>query len=439
MKLNLLTKILFFVFLIHITRADELADKMDKIVNEYNDIGMFSGNVLIAKDGGIIYQKQFGFSDWEKKTPVTNETLFRIGSLNKMFTHAIIKQLEGEGKLNLNDNLGKYLKLYNDERDNKITINMLLEMKAGLGDYLDDPAYIDNIEDMRTVDDFLAIIKDEPLLFEPDSSMEYSNSGYVVLGGIIEKVTGMSYPDNLKRRFLEPLGMTNTFYLLMGETKSNMASGTRINFSGGKSSSNFPEQPSPAGGMYSTAEDLLKFTNELIRSGLVPPGIRAGGTPVWNSILAQFKDGYTIIINSNFGQVADGIIDRLIAARNGKEYPKPDVTLQMKMYEILERGGTTELEASLKEVLGIYGMHYNDRHLNMFGYELMNNDKLNEAIEVFKLNVKLFPDAANTYDSLAEAYMNAGNNKLAAENYRKVLELQPENTNAKKMLEKLGN
>ena len=438
MKLNLLIKFLFFAVFINNLFADEYADKLDKIVNEYNNLGMFSGNMLVAKDGNIVYEKQFGYADWEKKTPVTTETLFRIGSLNKMFTNGMIMQLEKEGKLSVNDNLGKFIKLYGDERDDKITIKMLLEMKAGLGDYLNDPEYMQNIRNVKTVDDFLAIIKNEKLLFEPGTGQEYSNSGYVVLGGIVEKVTGKSYSDNLKERFIEPLSMTKTHYLLMGETVPNMSIGTRISFDGSKKNSNFPEQTSPAGGMYSTAQDLLKFDQYLRKTGLISPGIRAGGTQVWNSVFAQLKDGYTVIINSNFGQVADEIIMRFEDAVKGKDYPKPDITIEMKMYDILKNGGIEKLEGSLKQILEANGMLYNDRHLNFFGYELMNDNLLDDAIEVFKLNAKLFPGVPNVWDSLAEAYMNKGENKLAIDNYKKVLELDPENQNARKMLEKLG-
>lgn len=439
MKITLIlfTALLFSIFDNNIY-SDENVDKLDKLLNDYNDIGMFSGNVLLAKDGNILYEKQFGYADWEKQTPVTSETMFRIGSLNKMFTHAMIKQLENEGKLSLNDPVSKYLDLYSKETGEKITIKMLIEMKAGLGDYLNNPEYIQNLAKYRTVDDYLELIKHEPLLFEPGTSQEYSNSGYVVLGGIIEKVTGKTYTQNLKERFIEPLGLTSTHYKLIDEELPNSAKGTRISFSGNKINSRFEEQPSPAGGMFSNAQDLLKFDIEIRRTGLLSPGIRAGGTQVWNSVLAQLKDGYTLIITSNFGLAADEIISRYIKILEGKEYPRPDVTLQMKMYEILKKEGTAGLERELKQLLLANDMMYNDMHLNFFGYELMQSNLLSEAIEVFELNARLFPDIANVYDSLGEAYMNAGNKEKAVKNYRKVLELAPYNKNAKKMLEQLG-
>lgn len=439
MKLNYLLKILFFTVFTASTIADDFTDKLDKIINEYNALGLFSGNVLVAKDGNVISEKQYGFADWEKKIPVTPETLFRIGSLNKMFTHTLIKQLEQENKLKLDDPLSRYLDIYPGETGDKITIKMLIEMKAGLGDYLNNPEFNQNRARFKTVNDFLEIIKNEPLLFEPGTQQEYSNSGYVVLGGIIEKVTGKSYTENLKERLLLPLDLENTHYLILGETVPNMAAGTRITFSGEKVNSPFMEQPSPAGGMFSNARDLLKLDQYLRQTGYLSQAIRAGGTPVWNSVFAQMKDGYTVIINSNFGQVADEIIMRFEDALNGREYPKPDITLEMKMYDILKNGGITKLENQLQTLLESHGMLYNDRHLNFFGYELMNDNKLDDAIEVFKLNTRLFPGEPNVWDSMGEAYMNKGENEKAIENYKKVLELAPNNPNAKKMLEKLGS
>ncbi len=438
MKIYFFIKVLFFAVLINNILADEYADKLDKIVNEYNNIGMFSGNVMVAKDGNIVYEKQFGYADWEKKTPVTPETLFRIGSLNKMFTNAMIKQLEKENKLSLEDPLSKYLNLYPKETGDKITIKMLLEMKAGLGDYGMDPAFNSDKTRFRSVNDFLEIIKNEPLLFEPGTGQEYSNSGYVVLGGIIEKVTGKSYKENLEERFLKPLGMSNTHYLLLGEAVPNMSQGTMITFNGDKRTSKEIEMVSPAGGMYSNARDLLKFDTELRKTGLVSAGIRAGGTPVWNSILAQLKDGYTIIINSNFGNLADGIINRFMDDLQNKPYPPVNYPFSMKLYKALNESGAEGLKAQFRTLLEEEGMEYAAFHLNMFGYELLSAGELDKAIVVFNLNTELFPQNPNVWDSLGEAYMNKGNNELAIANYRKCLELDPNNLNAKKMLEKLG-
>jgi CubicO group peptidase (beta-lactamase class C family) len=418
--------------------ADDYADKLDELMLKFDKIGMFSGVVMLAKDGKPVYEKAFGYADWESKTPNTSATLFNIGSINKMFTHSIINQLENEGKLKKSDNLGKYIKLYNDERDDKITIQMLIEMKAGLNDYLRNPEYYGNIEKFKTVNDYLEIIKNEPLLFEPGTGQEYSNSGYAVLGGVIEKVTGKSYVENLKERFFIPLGMNNTYYRQIGDNISGCATGTMITFNGKKIGEPFHSMPSPAGGLFMTIGDMLKFDNELRRTGIMSLGSRAGGTQVWNSVLAQYSDGYSLIILSNFNRAAEEVEMRFRKIFKGESYPEPDISMEMKLYKILSENGADELGKRLKDLVAENDMEYRPAHLNQFGYGLMQEGELDKAIEVFILNTKLFPNAPNVWDSLGEAYMNKGDKEKAVANYKKVLEMDPGNQNAKKMLEKLS-
>lgn len=419
--------------------SDELADKLDGLMSEYDKMEMFSGVVLLAKDGNLLYQKAFGYADWEKKTPNNTETLFNIGSINKVFTHAMILQLQKEGKLSIDDPLSKYLSIFPENTGNKITINMLLEMKAGLGDYLRDPDYNKDPSKFTTINDYLELIKNEPLLYEPGTDRMYSNSGYAVLGGVIEKVTGKSYPDNLKERFFAPLGMNNTFYMRMSDITLNRATGTQITFTGKKINQKFEASPSPAGGIFTTTADLLKFDQELRKTKIMNElGAWAGGTPVWNAVLIQMKDGYTLIVLSNFGQAAEEVEQRFRNIMQGKTYSPPDVPLEMKFYKILKEEGTGGLESKLKSVLEQSNLEYRPVHLNAFGYQLMEAGELDMALEVFKLNVKLFPQNANVYDSLGEAYMNKGNKDLAIANYNKVIVMDPGNQNAKKMLDKLS-
>lgn len=417
--------------------SDDYSQKLDELMGKFDKAGLFSGVVMLAKDGAPVYEKAFGCADWNNKIPNTTSTLFNIGSINKIFTHAIINQLQNEGKLKTSDKLSQYLKLYNDERDDKITIDMLIDMKAGLNDYLRNPQFNRNIESFKTVDDFLSLIKNEPLLFEPGTGQEYSNSGYVVLGGIIEKVTGKSYADNIKERFLVPLDMRNTVYRQIGDDISSAASGTRILYSGKKISEPFHSMPSPAGGLFMTVGDLLKLDNELRKTGIVKSGIRAGGTPGWNAILAQYDNGYSLIILSNYTRAAEEVEMRFRSIMKGEQYPEPDITMEMKMYDILINNGVEGLKNNLKDLLEKNDMLYRDVHLNMFGYALMEEGETELALKVFTLNTELFPAVPNVWDSLAEAYMKMGNKEMASANYKKVLELDPANENAKNMLDKL--
>lgn len=429
--------LLITIFFLKNSLADNYSDKLSELMNQYDKSQLFSGVVLLAKDGNILYEKSFGFADWESKAPVNSQTLFNIASIGKAFTHTIIKQLESEGKLSLNDPLNKYLSIYPDNIGSKITINMLLEMKAGLGDYGMNPEYNRNPGKFTTVDAYLDLIKTEPLLYEPGTGREYSNSGYAVLGGVIEKVTGKSYEVNLKERIFEPLGMKNTYYKQLSDKIPNSAVGTMINFAGTKHSIKREFSPSPAGGMYSNAEDLFKMDAYIRNSKIIGLAARAGGTPTWNSMLGQYENGYTLIILSNFGKVADDIEAKFRKIMKNESYSTPLLPLQMQLYKVLTDEGSEGLKNNLEKILKENDEEYGDMALNGFGYQLMQAGELDKAIEVFKINTQLFPDIANTFDSLAEAYMNKGNKELAIENFKKVLEMRPQNENAKRMLEQL--
>ncbi|RPI16088.1 MAG: serine hydrolase [Ignavibacteriae bacterium] len=437
-KLKYFTFILIMLSISTQLAQDEVTAKLESLMQEYNNMGIFSGVVLLAKDGNQLYKQAFGYADWENKNSNNTSTLFNIASITKLFTRSMIMQLKDEGKLSLDDPLSKYIALYPEETGNKITIQMLIDMKAGLGDYLNNPKFNRTPDNFKSVNDFLEIIKDEPLLFEPGTSQRYSNSGYVVLGGIIEKASGKSYEENLKERIFEPLNMKDSYFLRNGENVTNSAIGAMLKFSGEKVNAKFHAAPSPAGGIFTNADDLLKFSQYVRQIGFREGNIAAGGTPAWNSILGHYNNGYTLIILSNFGKMAEEVELRVSAIINGKTASKPDLPGAMKYYKVIKKNGIAYFKEHFKEMLEQNDLKFNDMHLNFFGYELMESGEIDLAIEVFKYNSELFPGIANVYDSLAEAYAKKGDKELAKVNYKKVLEMEPGNGNAKKMLEELG-
>jgi CubicO group peptidase (beta-lactamase class C family) len=186
--------------------------KIDLLLVDAFNKNIFSGIVTVAQDGKVIYYIPMGYADWQTKRPFTKNTLFNIGSLNKQFTEEMIHQLVKENKLIYNDKLSRFLNLFSSEIGDKITIQQLLDMSAGLGDYLMDPQFRKIMDTDFSLDELVNIIKSEPLLFEPGKDNRYSNSGYVVLGAVIEKITGKSYEDNLRERIVLPLGLKNIYY-----------------------------------------------------------------------------------------------------------------------------------------------------------------------------------------------------------------------------------
>ncbi len=282
---------------------------IDKRVADDN----FSGVVMVAKNNKPIFQRAVGLADKQRNTPNRVDTKFNLGSINKVFTKIAIIQLVEQGKLSLDDRLGKHLPDYpNKDAAAKVTIKHLLDMQSGIGDFFGPKFNATPKDRIRSIKDYLPLFAGEPLKFEPGTSRAYSNGGYVALGAIIEKVAGQSYYDYVRERIFKPAGMENTDSYEADANVSNLANGYRRNEKGERVNNvdTRPARGSSAGGGYSTAEDLLKFTIALQNNKLLSPensrkiggelGV-AGGAPGINAALEfDSRSGYTIIVLSNY-------------------------------------------------------------------------------------------------------------------------------------------
>jgi len=448
MKKNILLTIFSSLIFTTISFAQQsekiISQKVDSLLNDAFVKGIFSGQVIISHKSEKIYYKQFGFADWKTKSSIDENTLFNIGSLNKQFTEEIIHQLVNENQLSYTDNLSKYLDIFPIEIGNKITIQQLLEMKAGLGDYLQNPKF----EELQIKDFSLAelidIIKTEPLLFEPGTNREYSNSGYVVLGAIIEKVTNLSFEKNLYTRIAKPLKLDNIYYTKAEKAKQmNRAYGTEITFDGIKLSFDNLSNSTPAGGIYTNIINLLKFTEAKMEGNLpsgkkYENGMYAGGTPLWNTTICYNENnGYAFVVMANTGNIADELAPRINSIIKNEPYPPLELPFSFSLYKIINEKGTEYVKVNIKTLAEQAGLPYDDRFLNFFGYQFLNGNKMDIAINLFKLNVELFPNVPNTYDSLAEAYLKSGDKTNAIKYYKMELALVPDNEKIKTVIDNL--
>ena len=233
--------------------------------------GGFSGVVLVDKSGEIELLQAYGLADRELELPNQVDTKFNLGSLDKMFTAVAIMQLVEQGQVSLQETVGTALPDYPD-RDiaDNVTIHQLLTHTSGMGNYFDSPHYLDDHDQLRSLADYFALFEGEPLLFEPGSQFGYSNSGFIVLGLIVEAVSGMSYYDFVRENIFEPAGMPDTAAYELDAGTPNLAVGyTTRSWEGedtGQISDNesmLPVRGGSAGGGYSTATDLLAFANAL--------------------------------------------------------------------------------------------------------------------------------------------------------------------------------
>ena len=229
----------------------------------------FSGAVLVARDGRVLLSKAWGLADRKAGTPNTPETKFRIGSMNKMFTAVATLQLVQAGKLALDDPIGKHLRDYpNKDVASRVTVRHLLTHTGGTGDIFG-PEFELNRLSLRTHGDYVKLYGSRGLTQEPGSRFEYSNYGFVLLGALIERVSGESYYDYVREHVFRPAGMSSTDALPESERVPNRSVGYTRPMPGGdrQPNTNFlPWRGTAAGGGYSTVGDLMRFA-EALESG----------------------------------------------------------------------------------------------------------------------------------------------------------------------------
>jgi CubicO group peptidase (beta-lactamase class C family) len=248
----------------HLSGSELIAAARQKL-DQDAAAGRFAGAALIARNGKPILVEAYGLSDRERKTPNELKTRFRIGSMNKMFTATATLQLVQAGKLGLNDPLGKYLTDYpNKDVAARVTIYHLLTHTGGTGDIFG-PEFQAHRLELRTLEDYVKLYGSRALQFEPGSKWEYSNYGFILLGVVIERVSGQSYYDYVRDHIYKRAGMTATASDPEDQSVRDRSVGyTRMG--GGSEHPNtetLPYRGTSAGGGYSTVEDLLKFANAL--------------------------------------------------------------------------------------------------------------------------------------------------------------------------------
>jgi len=255
--------VIFFTFQGAIFAQSKI-DKIDKLIQAYHDLGQFSGTALVAEKGKVIYKKGFGMANIEWNIPNQPDTKFRLGSVTKQFTAMLILQLVAEGKIDLEGDLSDYLPYYRKDVGEKVTVHHLLTHTSGIPSYTGLPIFQNISRDPYGVDEFVQKYCSGDLEFEPGSKFAYNNSGYFLLGAIIENVTGETYEKMLQERIFKPLGMKNSGYDHHDTIIPNRATGYDRTFDGYANSPYLDMSlPYAAGSLYSTVEDLFIWDQAL--------------------------------------------------------------------------------------------------------------------------------------------------------------------------------
>jgi CubicO group peptidase (beta-lactamase class C family) len=467
-------KSMFFILLIHLITAFAvqgqktellqtalISPKIDSLVQAYLDLDIFSGVVLVAEKGKPVYHKAFGLANRATQKVNTLNTKFDIGSMNKTFTKVVILQLLEEGKLKLSDKLGTYLSGFPKEAAENITIAHLLNHTSGFGDY-HSPEHFDLPLNQKTITALVERIKQMPLMFEPGIDQMYSNTGYILLGAIIEKITGQTYHQNVKDRIVLPLNLKE-IYLENKNEVPDRAIGYFKTMSGElMDNSHFVELPNPDGGFQSTASDILTFYREFhygekllkydtkmqddffqmiqphqTSGGAIP---HAGGFNGANTVnFAILRDDIFVIVFANMDEpVAEQVGAGILAIIRGQTPKQPVLPARQLVYQAYQQHGIDYVQQHFEGLTSnFHPGDPKDLILNNMGYELLQMDKVDQAIEIFELNASLFPAVGNVWDSLGEAYLKKGDRKKALEHYKKALAVDPGIPSARKMVGEL--
>lgn len=271
--------------------AATLQRKVDELVDGHMKTTGFSGSVLLAKDGKPLVARGYGYANIEWQIPNTPNTKFRVGSITKQFTSMIVMQLREQGKIKLEDSMCLYVAPC-PETWKPVTVHHLLTHTSGIPTYTGIPAWRQINMVPKTTDEIIAFFRDLPLQWTPGERYAYNNSGYFLLGVIIEKITGKKYEQALQEMILTPLGLSDTGYDWTSTIIPRRAAGyTGI---GAKIANAQPldmQQPYAAGSLYSTVEDLLKWDQALYTAKLLP---EAAKKIMWTPFLQNYAYGWTI-------------------------------------------------------------------------------------------------------------------------------------------------
>lgn len=462
------------------SNTKDVYDKIDSYLKQGETNG-FSGAVFIAKKGNVILNKGYGLANRMEKRVNTPTTVFSTGSVTKQFTATAILKLVELKKIKLSDPISTFFNGLPKDKKN-ITIHQLLTHSAGFIDVIGDGDF-----DYIPTATFFKELFATKLLYKPEARHRYSNAGYSILARIIELVSGQEYESFLQQYLFKPAGMYQTGYLLPKWNHNTLANGYAR---GVRDVGTMIERFQKAGeiswvlkgngGIQSTQEDMFKWYKALkshtILSKastkiLTTPYIQeqegsdesfyAYGWAIFNSdrntkivthngsngiFFHEFmwlpEEDVVIIFSTNAYSSEVEVTWKLEKMLFDKQYtPKPiKKSPYFLVLDFIQKHEASQAANLLTLITETYDNGFEDANvLNQIGYMLLENDKHSDWIlEVFKLNVNLFPNNANLWDSLGDGYKNKGDKENAITAYKKALELDPTISASKKSLIALG-
>lgn len=460
--------------------VSDAATAIHELMHHYHMYGWFNGAVLVGDRGEAVYRNAFGWANMEWRVPNTSDTKFRLGSVTKQFTSMLIMQLAEEGQLDVDGTVSTYLPYFREDLGSRLTLHHLLTHTSGLPNYTARPDFMSKVaRNPVKVEDFVKEHCSGDLEFEPGSEFSYSNSGYFILGAIIEAVAGQSYVAAVQSKILEPLGMRDTGYDHSAPLMERRASGYERDLEGIRNCDYIDMSiPYAAGAMYSTVEDLHKWDRALRTDILIPRARRTkmvtpvhnnyacgwlvfrlrpenlsqcidpqnaqpdpdgtlilthgGGIPGFAAAIyrAVSEQRVVILLNNTGGTIITHMAANLLRILYDQPYELPKQPVAQQLYRTIKESGVEQALAEYKtwreSDAGQARYDTSELQLRLVAMQCMRGGLVAEAGAVLGGAAGYFPDSAQVSLELAGCLLAQGRKDEGIETLKQVLARQPQ-------------
>jgi CubicO group peptidase (beta-lactamase class C family) len=435
--------------------AAGVEQQIDQFIARYQELGLFNGSALVAEHGQVVLKKGYGLANMEWNIPNAPDTKFRLGSVTKQFTATLILQLVEQGKLDLQAPVTRYLPEYPARNGDRITIHELLNHTSGIPGYTEVPGFG---ELSRTPSDpakFIDTFSHLDLLFAPGTHFSYSNSGFFLLGAILEKVTGEKYEKLLREHIFDPIGMHDSGYDSTFPLLTKRAAGYDKTFDGKYRNTTYIDMTLPfaAGSLYSTVEDLYKWDQALYgdkilteasKKRMFTPGLsnygyawditkrdgvtiieHGGGINGFNTIIWRSPESkrLVVLLNNTGGAPLNPMTNGISAILDGKTPSMPKQPGAVELYTTYQKSG---LDAALREAREMKaGSQYDagEGEMERLAGRLLSTGKTADGLKIAKTIAEQSPKSPGAASVLARAYEANGMRLEAIQAVSKSIEL----------------
>lgn len=444
----------FALIVAPITSAATSPAAIDSFISRYQELGLFNGSALVADQGQVIFQKGYGLANMEWNIPNTPDTKFRMGSMTKQFTATLILQLVEQGKLDLKAPITRYLPDYPTHSGDRITIHHLLNHTSGIPGYTEIPAWASKMREPYPPAKFVELFSKMELFFDPGTRFSYSNSGYFLLGVILEKVAGQPYEKLLRERIFVPVGMNDTGYDSTRPLLTKRASGYDKTFDGSYVNTSYIDmsQPYAAGSLYSTVEDFYRwdqalYTDRILSAAskerMFTPGLsnygygwqiakkegvttieHGGGINGFNSLITRNPESkrLVVLLNNTGAAPLNAIVSGVHAILDGKQPVLPKQLAAPELFKTYQKSG---LDAALRQAKEMKsGTQYNagEGELTRLGGEILSISKT-DGLTLARQLAADEPKSIGAVILLARAEQANGHRVEAIQAWSKAIEL----------------